>query len=141
MRREAARADFYPRPSPVRLRHLPDHVLECLLLTGSTKEQCFFSCYGHGGNGKTTYLEITGYLMGDYSATLPFDALEAKRYGGVPNEGMKLYGMRFVRSVETREGKALDESRIKAWTGSDSVSARPLYKDWFEFCPTHKLWL
>jgi putative DNA primase/helicase len=30
---------------------------------------------------------------------------------------------------------------VKAWTGGDTISVRPLYRNSFSFQPTHKLWL
>jgi putative DNA primase/helicase len=110
-------------------------------LTGSTQEQCLFACYGEGSNGKSTFLEIILYVEGDYGVDLPFSALEAKHYGGTPGEGVNLPGARFVKAVEIREDRRLDEARVKAWTGSDTISIRPLYHNSFSFQPTHKLWL
>jgi putative DNA primase/helicase len=110
-------------------------------LTGSTREQCLFACYGEGSNGKTTFFEIILYVMGDYGLDLSFSVLEAKHYGNAPGEGVNLPGARFAKAVETREGKQLDEARIKAWTGGDTITVRPLYRNSFSFQPTHKLWL
>jgi len=110
-------------------------------LTGSVREQCLFACYGDGRNGKSTLLEILLHLLGDYGIDLPFGALEAKRYGNTPGEGVNLPGARFAKVVEIREGRQLDEARIKSWTGGDTMSVRPLYSNTFSFNPTHKLWL
>lgn len=108
-------------------------------LTGSTEEQCLFACYGKGSNGKTTLLEILLFIMGAYGIDLPFSALETKQY--VIGEGVNLPGARFAKSVEAREGRQLDEARIKSWTGGDTISIRPLHRNTFSFQPTHKLWL
>ncbi|MGD0908702.1 MAG: phage/plasmid primase, P4 family [Candidatus Acidiferrales bacterium] len=110
-------------------------------LTGCTREQCLFACYGEGSNGKTTLLEIILYVQGDYGLDLPFSVLEAKLGGSTPGEGVNLPGARFAKAVETREGKKLDEARIKSWTGGDTITVRPLYRNSFSFRPTHKLWL
>jgi putative DNA primase/helicase len=108
-------------------------------LTGSTQEQCLFACYGTGSNGKTTLLEILLFILGDYGVDLPFSALETKQY--VIGEGAHLPGARFAKSVEAREGRRLDEARIKSWTGSDTISIRLMHRNTFSFQPTHKLWL
>jgi len=52
-----------------------------------------------------------------------------------------LAGARFVVSVEVDEGKRLAEGLIKLLTGGDTVRARFLYQDSFEFMPELKLWL
>jgi len=109
-------------------------------LTGSVGEQCLFACYGDGRNGKSTLLEVILHVLGDYGVDLPFSSLEAKQSAS-PGEGVNLPGTRFAKSVEVREGRRLDEARIKAWTGGDTVSLRPLYKNAFSFKPTHKIWL
>jgi putative DNA primase/helicase len=108
-------------------------------LTGSVQEQCLFACYGEGRNGKSTLLEIVLYILGDYGVDLPSGSLEVKR--GSPGEGVNLPGSRFAKSVEIREGRRLDEARVKSWTGGDTISVRPLYRNAFSFQPTHKIWL
>ncbi len=108
-------------------------------LTGSTREQCLFGCHGKGSNGKTTFLEIVFHIAGDYAVDLLFSMLETKKYA--IGEGVSLPGARFAKSVETKEGRELDEARIKSWTGGDTISIRPMYRNAFSFRPTHKLWL
>src|SRR5262249_19627626 len=50
-------------------------------------------------------------------------------------------GRRFATAIETGESVRLNEARIKAITGGDPVTARHLFKNFFTFAPTHKLWL
>lgn len=64
-----------------------------------------------------------------------------KRSGGVPNDVARLKGQRFVAASETEEGKRLAETLIKDLTGQDTVSARFMRAEWFDFKPTHKIWL
>jgi len=110
-------------------------------LTGSTNEQCIFFCHGAGANGKSTFLGVFGYVLGDYAINLPFSAFEQKRSGGVPNDAAMLFRRRFVTAVETKEGVRLNEARVKSYTGGDLITARWLYQEFFQFEPTHKLWL
>lgn len=107
-------------------------------LTGSVEEHCLFACYGSGRNGKSTLLEVLLYIMGDYGVDLPFSTLETTHQIG---EGANLPGARFAKAVEIRDGRRLDEARVKSWTGGDTISVRPLYRNTFSFSPTHKLWL
>ena len=108
-------------------------------LTGNTREQCLFACFGKGSNGKTTLIEILLHIFGDYGVGLDFSTLETKNH--VIGEGLNLPGARFAKSVETREGRQIDEARVKSWTGGDTISIRPLYRNSFSFSPSHKLWL
>jgi putative DNA primase/helicase len=50
-----------------------------------------------------------------------------------------LRGARLVTSSETEQGRAWAESRLKAMTGADRISARFMRQDLFEFDPTFKL--
>jgi len=109
-------------------------------MTGSVVEHVIIVLYGTGRNGKTTLLEIFLQVLGDYGTDVRFAILEANRRAA-PGEGVNLMGARFAKSVETKRGRHLDEGRIKAWTGGDTLSVRPLYRNDIHFSPTHKLWL
>jgi putative DNA primase/helicase len=53
----------------------------------------------------------------------------------------RLRGARFVAAVETEEGRRLAEVRVKELTGSDTISARFMRAEWFDFRPVAKLWI
>ena len=110
-------------------------------LTGDTGEQCFFVPYGLGGNGKTTFLEVLIELAGDYGMHTPTETLMATRGDGIPNDIARLKGARFVAAIEAQEGRRLSESTIKALTGGDTITARFLHAEFFDFRPEFKLWL
>jgi putative DNA primase/helicase len=109
-------------------------------LTGSTREQVFFLLYGTGSNGKTTFVETLRALFGDYGLQASADTF-LERPGGISNEIARLAGARFVAAVETGEGRRLDETLVKRVTGTDTITARLLYREPFEFVPQFKLWL
>jgi putative DNA primase/helicase len=46
-----------------------------------------------------------------------------------------------VTSAEADAGRRFAEARVKQLTGGDRVKARQMRQDFFEFSPTHKLWL
>lgn len=108
-------------------------------LTGLTREQCIFCCYGLGANGKSKLFGALHHVLGDYAANLPFSALEMKNRNS--HDLVALAGARLATASETNEGVRLNESRIKALTGGDLITARPLFHMPFTFPPTHKLWL
>jgi P4 family phage/plasmid primase-like protien len=109
--------------------------------TGDTSEQCMFIDHGSGANGKSTFQEALAAALGDYAMRAPTEMLMAKRAGGVPNDVARLKGARFVAASETEEGRRLAESLVKDLTGQDTISARFMRAEWFDFRPTHKLWL
>ena len=110
-------------------------------LTGDTSEQVLFMCYGTGANGKSTFLDALRAVFGPYAYNLPFSAFELKARSSIPNEIAALKGKRFVTAIETNESVELNEGRIKALTGSDPITARFLYQEFFTFEPTGKFWL
>lgn len=111
-------------------------------LTGQTTEQCFFVLHGGGANGKSTYIETVRHVLGDYSMSTATDTFMRTRDGrGPENDVARLRGARFVAAVESGEGRKLDEERIKRLTGGDTVTARFLFREAFEFVATGKIWI
>jgi putative DNA primase/helicase len=110
-------------------------------LTGEISEQCFFVCYGTGANGKSTFLEILRRIVGQYGLNLPFSAFEQQGRSSIPNDIAAVAGKRLVTSLETNEFIQLNEARLKSLTGGDQITARFLFKEFFDFCPTAKFWL
>lgn len=111
-------------------------------LTGDTSEQCFFVLHGEGSNGKSTLLEVLRDLLGDYCAHTPTDTLMVSKHGrGTENDVAALRGVRMVTAIESGKARTLDEERIKHLTGGDTVAARFLFKEWFQFRPAFKVWL
>jgi putative DNA primase/helicase len=111
-------------------------------LTAETSEQCMFFLHGNGKNGKSTFIETISALMGDYALKMPTESFMSKVKGaGIPNDIARLPGARFVVAAETEEGRRLDEALVKDLTGGDTISARFLHQEFFDFRPTHKLWM
>lgn len=112
-----------------------------LSLTGETRERCLFFCYGKGANGKTKFLETVAYVAGDYGGSAPPDLLLSKKGERHPAEIAFLHGKRFVYTVEPDKGRSMAEALVKQLTGGDTLCARGMRENFWEFAPTHKLWL
>lgn len=111
-------------------------------LTGMTTEQCLFFLHGKGQNGKGVFTSIIESLLGDYSQTAPESLFVVnKNGGGIPNDLARLVGCRLSVAAELDEGASFAESRLKSLTGSDTITARFLHKEYFDFAPTHKFWI
>jgi putative DNA primase/helicase len=110
-------------------------------LTGDTREEVLFMPLGPGGTGKSTFLEAVRGVMGDYARTADFETFIQKHGDGPRNDIAALAGRRLVISIEVEEGKRLAEGIVKNITGRDTISARFLYQEAFEFRPQFKLWL
>jgi putative DNA primase/helicase len=108
------------------------------LLTGATGEQCFVIGWGGGANGKGTCFNTLAAVMGSYAYNLPFSALELHQRTSIPNDLASLVNRRLVTASESGESTRLNESRIKMLTGGDTVTARFLHSEFFEFVPVAK---
>jgi putative DNA primase/helicase len=107
-------------------------------LTGLTREQCFFICYGTGANGKSVFLTILRALLGDYAYNAPFMTFEVAARTQIPNDLAAMAGRRLVTASETSEGVLLNEARMKMLTGGDPVTARFLHREFFTYVPVAK---
>jgi P4 family phage/plasmid primase-like protien len=111
-------------------------------ITGDCREECCFFAYGEGANGKGTIMNTVGWLLGDYRDDMPYATLEKNIYSsqGIPNDIAKLAGKRYVTCAEVQEF-SINESRLKALTGRDPMTARFLNQEFFTFEPVCKIWI
>lgn len=112
-------------------------------LTATVSEKCFFFLYGTGDNGKSVFVETVESLLGDYQAKTTADTIldRGQANSSIPNDIARLKGVRFVSTAELPENRRLDEARVKDLTGRDTISARFLHREWFQFRPVFKLWM
>jgi putative DNA primase/helicase len=110
-------------------------------LTADVREQCLFFCFGSGQNGKSTFLEVLREMFGDYGQQSEFSTFLSRTSEGPRNDLARMRGIRLVSAVEAPGDKSFDESVLKQLTGGDTITARRLYEEHFEFRPTHKLFL
>lgn len=111
-------------------------------LTASVAEHCLFFCHGGGANGKSTLFNVLRALLGeDYAAPAPAEMLLAKRGEAHPTELTVLHKRRVILCQEVDQGRSWAEATIKHVTGGDRISARRMREDFWDFTPTHKLWI
>ncbi|WP_374298139.1 phage/plasmid primase, P4 family, partial [Sphingomonas sp.] len=108
-------------------------------LTGATSAHALFFLYGTGANGKSVFVNVLATILGDYATNAPMDTFMEARGDRHPTDLAGLRGARFVASVETEQGRRWNESKVKAITGGDKVSARFMRQDFFEYTPQFKL--
>ena len=111
-------------------------------LTGDVSEQVLFILYGSGSNGKSTFIGTIMAMLGtDYAMKASPELLITKQGQSHPTEKTDLFGRRFVAAIETEVGAKLDEAFVKEATGGDVIRARRMREDFWEFLPTHKIFL
>lgn len=108
------------------------------LLTGDRSEQKIFFLQGVGANGKSTLVDFIGRMVGSYSLKLPAHVLMHNPLQGHPTELAQLRGKRLAISSEIEEGQYWAESRIKELTGDETLTARFMRQDFFEFRQSQK---
>src|SRR5207247_10097020 len=94
--------------------------------------------------GKTVKTRLLGpfrEVFGPYAIATPVETLLVKRIGGIPNDLARLKGARLVTASEGEKGARLAEALVKQVTGRDTIAARFLYTEFFDFRPTFTLWL
>jgi len=112
-------------------------------ITGDTREDCVFIAWGPGRNGKSVFLETVAAVVGDYARSMPPDLILARgeKDDTHPHVLAELAGVRLATISETEEERRLNASRLKALSGRDTLTARHLYRPYFNFRPQAKLWL
>jgi len=127
----------------IRARALIDFLQRAIghSLTGDTREQCLFIFWGSGANGKSTLVNTLLALLGPYAMKATAELLMVTRNDRHPTERADLFGTRFVAAIETEEGGRLKEVFVKEATGGDPIRARRMREDFWQFDPTHKVFL
>lgn len=111
-------------------------------LTGSTIEEILLFVHGPTRSGKSTFLEAIKAMFGDYAKNADFETfLDRGKDGTARSDIARLAGARLVTSNEIDEGRKLAEGLVKTLTGGDTITARFLYRDEFEYAPQFKLLL
>ncbi len=113
-------------------------------LTGCIYEEVLVFLYGRGANGKTTFLDVIGSVMGAYATQLPFQSLLHNEYrggGDASPDLARLPGARFVTASEPETGTRFSEATIKTLVGGRRQLVRHLRRDFFEYDPHFKLTL
>jgi putative DNA primase/helicase len=110
-------------------------------MTGDTSEQVAFILFGSGANGKSTFLNALSYIMGDYALSAQTETFMKQSGDRASNDIARLRSARFVTTAEADEGRRLSETLIKQLTGSDKLTARFLFAEYFDFKPSLKLFM
>ncbi|MEN6356410.1 MAG: phage/plasmid primase, P4 family [Armatimonadota bacterium] len=124
-------------------QHIIDYIQRAVgyALTGVIREQCLFFLYGVGSNGKSTFLNVIQDVLGDYAKDTPTESLMVKQNDGISNDIARLRGARFVTAVEAEADKRMAESLVKRLTGGDTITARFMRQEFFQFRGTFKIFL
>jgi putative DNA primase/helicase len=111
-------------------------------MSGKIIEHILPILWGSGSNGKTLIIETLLEAIGeDYAGRAVADLLLATKGDRHPTEVADLFGKRLVVCAETEEGRRFNESKVKELCGGDTVKARRMREDFWQFKPSHTLFL
>jgi P4 family phage/plasmid primase-like protien len=110
-------------------------------LSGENRDEGFYIWTGSGGNGKSKLVDLIVKSLGSYACNLPVALLTQKRKssGAADPEMARTRGRRFVYMQEPDVNETLNVGEMKELTGNDTIQARSLFKEPFEFIPQFKL--
>lgn len=114
-------------------------------LTGDTRHECMtILCGASTRNGKGTLCESVLKVLGSYGCTARPETIAQKSNtnSSQPSEDIaRLAGVRFVNISEPGKGLVLNAAQVKSMTGNDTLNARFLHENSFDFRPLFKLYI
>ena len=114
-------------------------------MSGDTRLECMFILYGPTSrNGKGTTMETVLRILGEYGRTAKPDMLSKKAFAdssGPSEDVARLNGARMVNVSEPEKSMVIDASLTKQMTGNNTLTARYLRENSFEFKPQFKLFI
>ena len=114
-------------------------------LSGDTHHECMSILYGATTrNGKGTLCESVLKVFGSYGCTSRPETIAQKNStnSSQPSEDVaRLAGIRFVNIAEPGKSLVLNAALVKNMTGNDTINARFLHENSFDFAPQFKLYI
>jgi len=121
------------------------YIKKCVgyMLVGIAPEKAIFMCYGWtGNNGKSTFIDILKYIMGDYWQEAADKVFEFHKNETQTNDLVKLRNKRLVTYEETGDAMLFNEKNAKRLSGyQTTINARGLHKESITFNPVCKIWM
>jgi putative DNA primase/helicase len=108
-------------------------------LSGSVSEQILVFVWGPSHTGKSVFVSVVSHVFGSYHENTDIETFMSSRSGKVRNDEAALAGARLVTATETEEGRAWDETVVKAITAGDQRTVRHLYGHPFTYTPSYQI--
>jgi P4 family phage/plasmid primase-like protien len=105
------------------------------ILSGERPEQIIQFFKGDGGDGKSVLMETIRKLVGDYQITLSANTFAAKNFSAIPNDIARIAGARLAGVSELPKGLHVNTQLLKGISGGDTLVARFLHQEFFDFEP------
>ena len=109
-----------------------------MALYGKVFEERLIMTYGGGRNGKSTFFNALGAVLGDYCGVIDIETVTTGRDNKGPNL-IELRGKRLVLAGELEEGRRLSVSTVKKICSTDQITAAAKFRQPETFTPSHTL--
>lgn len=106
---------------------------------GKVFNESIILAWGTGGNGKSTLFNALQGVFGTYATTIRPEILMVMKNQSEVSGLAALKGKRYALAAETEEGSRLSSSTMKRVSSTDTINARVLYHEAFDFKPSHTL--
>lgn len=94
--------------------------------------------YGKAQSGKSKFLSMVSYILGDYAGTAAMSTFTEKREMNTYDLAT-LSNVRFVMATEASDSDAFNEPLLKQLTGRDMIKCRPIYGRPIEYMPKFRI--
>ena len=109
-----------------------------MALYGKVFEERLILAYGGGRNGKSTFFNALGAVLGDYCGVIDIETITTSRDNKGPDL-IELRGKRLVLAGELEEGRRLSVSTVKKICSTDRITAAAKFRQPETFTPSHTL--
>jgi putative DNA primase/helicase len=110
-------------------------------LFGTVYEHIFPILYGDGANGKGVLAQAVQRIIGEYAQTVPRSVVVDLGKDQHKTQIARLHRTRIGIVHETQRGARLNVEAVKMLTGGDTLTGNFMRQDFFDFEPTHTLYL
>jgi len=110
-------------------------------LFGYVREHIFPILYGDGANGKSVLAQVVQSVVGEYAQTVPRSVVVDMGRDQHKTQIARLHRTRIGIIHETQRDARLNVEAVKALTGGDVLTGNFMRQDFFDFVPTHTLYL
>ena len=110
-----------------------------LAAIGKVYKEAMIIAYGEGRNGKSTFWNTVGRVLGGYAGNVSADTLTVGCRRNVKPEMAELKGVRLALAKELEEGMRLNTSVVKQLTSTDDIYGEKKFCKPASFTPSHTL--
>ena len=111
-------------------------------LYGDPREQIFFVIQGPSATGKSRFLAAIAHACNDYAHAIPVEIFAVQKNTSPHPTGLaSLDGPRLLHCSEVDENASWHTTRLKSLTGGDTIAARFMRRNFFNFRPQGVLWI